>query len=73
MTMEENKNENTTGEQAAPEEKAEPKETKEKKARGKEKELLSRIEELESQIKEKDDKYLRLAAEYENFRRRSRD
>lgn len=32
-----------------------------------------RIEELEAQIKEKDDKYLRMAAEYDNFRRRSRE
>ena len=31
------------------------------------------IEELRQQIKEKDDKYLRMAAEYDNFRRRSRE
>lgn len=35
--------------------------------------LQKRIEELEAQIKEKDDKYLRMAAEYDNFRRRSRE
>ena len=35
--------------------------------------LMARIEELESEIREKDDKYLRLAAEYDNFRRRSRE
>ena len=46
---------------------------KEKKHKGKDKELLARIEALESDIKEKDDKYLRLAAEYDNFRRRSRE
>ncbi len=73
MTMEEIKNENVTEEQTAPEEKAEPKEAKEKKAKGKEKELLLKIEELEKALAEKDDKYLRLAAEYDNFRRRSRE
>ncbi len=31
----------------------------------------SREEELEAQIKDKDDKYLRLCAEYDNFRKRS--
>jgi molecular chaperone GrpE len=37
------------------------------------KELLAKIEKLEADIKEKDDKYLRMAAEYDNFRRRSRE
>lgn len=32
-----------------------------------------RIAELEAQLKEKDDRYLRMAAEYDNFRRRSRE
>ena len=41
--------------------------------KGKEKELLKKIEELEAAALEKDDKYLRLAAEYDNFRRRSRE
>ena len=36
-------------------------------------ELLSKIAELEAAIAEKDDKYLRMAAEYENFRRRTRE
>ena len=36
-------------------------------------ELIGKIEELEAEIKEKDDKYLRMAAEYDNFRRRSRE
>ncbi len=31
------------------------------------------IEKLKTEAKEKDDKYLRLAAEYDNFRRRSRE
>ena len=37
------------------------------------KELLREIEELKAQIREKDYKYLRMAAEYDNFRRRSRE
>ena len=35
--------------------------------------LKEEIEKLTSEAKEKDDKYLRLAAEYDNFRRRSRE
>ena len=35
--------------------------------------LNERIAALEADIKEKDDKYLRMAAEYDNFRRRSRE
>ena len=67
--MKEKKNEPMTEEQttvateaaeAATEEKAEP--TAEE-----------RIAALEAELKEKDDKYLRMAAEYDNFRRRSRE
>ena len=36
-------------------------------------ELEKRIKELEEDAKVKDDKYLRMAAEYDNFRRRSRE
>ena len=36
-------------------------------------ELKKKIEELEAEIKIRDDKYLRMAAEYDNFRRRSRE
>ena len=36
-------------------------------------ELLAKIAALEAEIKEKDDKHLRMAAEYDNFRRRSRE
>ncbi len=36
-------------------------------------ELKSRIEELEALVKEKDEAHLRMAAEYENFRRRTRE
>ena len=68
--MEEIKNENIPEAEATD---TEPKEAKEKKPRGKEKELLGKIEELEKALGEKDDKYLRLAAEYDNFRRRSRE
>ena len=35
--------------------------------------LKAEIEMLKTEAKEKDDKYLRLAAEYDNFRRRSRE
>ena len=50
-------------------------EKKAKKASKKdtEKELLEEIERLRAELSEKDDKYLRMAAEYENFRRRSRE
>lgn len=36
-------------------------------------ELSAKIAALEAEIKERDDKYLRMAAEYDNFRRRSRE
>jgi molecular chaperone GrpE len=36
-------------------------------------ELAAEIEALKAEITEKDDKYLRMAAEYDNFRRRSRE
>lgn len=36
-------------------------------------ELKARIAELEALLKEKEDQHLRMAAEYENFRRRSRE
>lgn len=35
--------------------------------------LTEQIAKLEAEAKEKDDKYLRMAAEYDNFRRRSRE
>ena len=68
--MEEIKNENIPEAEASD---TETKEAKDKNPRGKEKELLGKIEELEKALGEKDDKYLRLAAEYDNFRRRSRE
>ena len=51
---------------------AEKKEKKSKKESEKEA-LLQQIEKLNAEIQEKDDKYLRMAAEYDNFRRRSRE
>ncbi len=36
-------------------------------------ELLSKISELEARLKEKEEAHLRMAAEYDNFRRRSRE
>ena len=35
--------------------------------------LEEKVKELEAKLKEADDKYLRMAAEYDNFRRRSRE
>ena len=46
----------------------EPKEEKKKKQKPAE-----RIAELEAEVKEKDERILRLAAEYDNFRRRARE
>ncbi len=48
---------------------------KEKKSSKKEadKALIEEIASLKAELKEKDDKYLRMAAEYDNFRRRSRE
>lgn len=46
---------------------------KEKIKGGKEKKLVAEIEELKAKLTEYDDKYLRMAAEYDNFRRRSRE
>ena len=68
--MEENKDINETVEATAETEK------KKKKPSANEKEikaLKEEIEKLNADAKEKDDKYLRLAAEYDNFRRRSRE
>lgn len=46
-------------------------ENKKEKKNKKTRELESKIAELEAAVAERDDKYLRLAAEYDNFRRRS--
>ena len=65
--MEENMNIPETAEEAVNEEK------KDKKLFGKDKKLLAEIEELKESIAVMEDKYLRMAAEYDNFRRRSRE
>ena len=57
-----------TGATATPE-----KADKKSKKKAKEEELLLEIEELKKKLSEADDKYLRMAAEYDNFRRRSRE
>ncbi len=44
-----------------------------KKKRDIKAEYEAELEALRAEIKEKDDKYLRMAAEYDNFRRRSRE
>ena len=49
------------------------KEDKKTKKKAKEDELLKEIEELRAKLSESEDKYLRMAAEYDNFRRRSRE
>ena len=74
--MEENKNttteENIEECEAPKEEECRKKRTKTEKKPSSD-ELLEKIAALEAEIKEKDDKYLRMAAEYDNFRRRSRE
>ena len=65
--MEENINIPETAEEAVNQDK------KEKKFLGKDKKLLEEIEELKATITVMEDKYLRMAAEYDNFRRRSRE
>jgi molecular chaperone GrpE len=64
--VEENKNIPETAEEAVKMEKKEKKSHKEKR-------LTEEIEQLKEQLKEYEDKHLRMAAEYENFRRRSRE
>lgn len=77
--MEETKTEKTVGAEETPEENASVHEEehadkkKDKKTAKSEKALLEEIEALKAQIKEKDDARLRMAAEYDNFRRRSRE
>ena len=52
---------------------AESADKKEKKCSKGDKKLLTEIEELKAKLAEQEDKYLRMAAEYDNFRRRSRE
>ena len=68
--MEENKDINAVeNETAAPEKKKKKTSASEAEIKA----LKEEIEKLTTEAKEKDDKYLRLAAEYDNFRRRSRE
>jgi molecular chaperone GrpE len=46
---------------------------KDKKSHKADKKLLAEIDELKAKLAEYEDKHLRMAAEYENFRRRSRE
>ena len=62
--MEEKKNVPETEEEAVKEE---------KKLRKADKKLVEEIEELKAKLAETEDKHLRMAAEYDNFRRRSRE
>lgn len=68
VTEEEVKEEAPAAEEEKTEEAAESKKEKKNK---KTRELEAKITELQAAIAERDDKYLRLAAEYDNFRRRS--
>jgi molecular chaperone GrpE len=67
--MEENKVNDTVVEKAQDE----PKAKKEKEKKIDKKELIAENEELKTKLEEQADKYLRMAAEYDNFRRRSRE
>lgn len=65
--MEDKKNIPETAEEAV------NKDKKDKKASKQDKKLLEEIETLNAKLDEMNDKYLRMAAEYDNFRRRSRE
>ena len=72
--MEEMKTEQTAAEEILAEDGVkEDKKAKKSSKKDAEKALLEEIENLREEIREKDDKYLRMAAEYDNFRRRSRE
>ena len=68
VTEDEVKEEAPVAEEEKTEEAAESKKEKKNK---KTRELEAKITELQAVVAERDDKYLRLAAEYDNFRRRS--
>ena len=71
--MEEIKTEQGAAEEVSAEETEKDKKAKKTSKKDAEKALSEEIEKLRAEIKEKDDKYLRMAAEYDNFRRRSRE
>lgn len=68
---EEIKEELPATEEEKPEETAPAAESKKEKKNKKARELEAKLAELEAAVAERDDKYLRLCAEYDNFRRRS--
>ena len=70
LTEDEVKEETSAAEAEKAEETTEAESKKEKKNK-KTRELEAKIAELEAAVADRDDKYLRLAAEYDNFRRRS--
>ncbi|MBQ8915289.1 MAG: nucleotide exchange factor GrpE [Clostridia bacterium] len=70
MAENEKKAYDVEAEEAAEAPEKEKKDTKKQKAEAKE--LLEKVEELEKKLSESEDKYLRLYAEYENFRKRSK-
>lgn len=65
--------ENKVSEQVTEETSEAPKQKKEKEKKIDKKELLAECEALRKELDEQGDKYLRMAAEYDNFRRRSRE
>lgn len=71
LTEDEVKEESPVAEEEKSAEPASEAETKKEKKNKKTRELEVKITELQAAIAERDDKYLRLAAEYDNFRRRS--
>ena len=73
--MEETKitEEQTEAAKETPKEEKEEKKAKKESKKDKCAELTAEIEALKNEIKEKDEKYLRMAAEYDNFRRRSKE
>ena len=71
LTEDEVKEESPAAEEEKSAEPASEAETKKEKKNKKTRELEVKITELQAAIAERDDKYLRLAAEYDNFRRRS--
>ena len=73
--MEENKDIETKETEATEEVKTEAAEEKKTKKTKKSEveELKAEIEKLKAELAEKDDRHLRMAAEYDNFRRRSRE
>ena len=72
MENEEIKTEGVTPEAETKEEIPEKEEKKTRK-KSKDEELHKEIEELKARLAEAEDKHLRMAAEYDNFRRRSRE